>query len=49
MDWTCPRCGSRTYHYDRARIQNRCDGCGCPVEDLQQTQIDSADVGLEES
>ena len=38
MDWTCPRCGSRTYHYDRTRIQNRCDGCGCPVEDPQQTQ-----------
>lgn len=38
MDWTCPRCGSRTYHYDRTRIQNRCSGCGHPVDDRQQAQ-----------
>ena len=38
MDWTCPRCGSRNYHYDRARIQNRCSGCGHPVDDQQQMQ-----------
>lgn len=38
MDWTCPRCGSKTYHYDRTRIQNRCSSCGYPVDDRQQTQ-----------
>lgn len=38
MDWMCPYCGSRTYHYDRARIQNRCNGCGRPVDDRQQME-----------
>lgn len=38
MDWTCPRCGSRTYHYDRTRIQNRCSGCGYVVGSEEQAQ-----------
>lgn len=38
MDWTCPVCGSRSWHYDRASMQNKCDGCGRLVDDRQQNQ-----------
>ncbi len=38
MNWTCPYCGSRTYRYDSTSIQNKCSGCGRPVDEQQQAQ-----------
>lgn len=38
MSWVCSRCGSRSYHYNRQRIQNICDDCGHPIVDLQREQ-----------
>lgn len=31
MNWNCPWCGCRTYHYNSERGRNECDGCGTPV------------------
>lgn len=36
--WSCPACGSRGRHYNRARLAMVCDQCGRAVPDPQQDQ-----------
>ena len=38
MEWICSRCGCSSYHYNRARLRNECNGCGFPLVDHQQEQ-----------
>lgn len=36
--WSCPACGSRSRHYNRARLAMVCDQCGRAVPDPQQDE-----------
>ena len=38
MVWSCPRCGAHSYHYNRSRTRNECDGCGYPLIDRRQEE-----------
>lgn len=44
--WSCPVCGSRSRHYNRARLALVCDQCGRavvdPEQELQRRQYDRA-------
>ena len=39
MDQICPRCGCRSFHYNRSRMRVECDACGHALTDPQALQL----------
>ena len=39
MDQICPRCGCRSFHYNRSRMRVECDACGHALTDPQELQL----------
>lgn len=45
MDQICPRCGCRSFHYNRSRMRVECDACGHALTDPQELQLQLLRVG----
>ena len=43
MDQICPRCGCRSFHYNRSRMRVECDACGHALTDPQELQLQRQD------
>ena len=43
MDQICPRCGCRSFHYNRSRMRVECDACGHALTDPQELQLQRRD------